>query len=471
MEYNWDDDQWGGGTQSDDDFSWGSGAPVGLQQTAVKQYGPRKFNRALFIHALVGALIGAVIGQFIYGAMYNSAGSNVLMVGLVLGIIALCILAACAICEIRDPRQTINKELTAQRLAGMLLGAVLVFAVGCGTEFLYELGSAYTPVEFNDFVFVIDDSGSMSSTDPQNMRYQALSQLLDSMEDDKRAGLLRFTHEVTGDPIKMDYLTDAQRDLLANGISEYRSDGGTDIYLALQKALDVVKQNYVSGRAPVVVLLSDGGSHVPINRLANEYLSAGVAISTVSLGNGADENLLQNIAQVTGGQYFKVEDADDLVGAFQQVSTAVTYRCLFSPRPGMQRNNILYMILRVVFLLLPGPIIALALILAMQGNGMEPQLVVSGIAGLVAGLLMEVGTYLFLPLVVIHILSWVLYGIVLAFYMDLHSNIRQGGLRGVKVTDTQGAFDSALHRMDQDPADGMGRWKDTEDEKSINGRP
>ena len=135
----------------------------------------------------------------------------------------------------------------------------------------------------------------------------------------------------------------------------------------------------------------------------------------------------------------------------------------------MQRNNILYMILRVVFLLLPGPIIALALILAMQGNGMEPQLVVSGIAGLVAGLLMEVGTYLFLPLVVIHILSWVLYGIVLAFYMDLHSNIRQGGLRGVKVTDTQGAFDSALHRMDQ--ADGMGRWKDTEDEKSINGRP
>lgn len=471
MEYNWDDDEWGNGTDMEEDYSWSTGSSVGLERPSAKTYGPRKFNRKLFIHALVGALVGAVIGQLIYGAMYNSAGSNVLMAGLILGVVALCILVACAVCEMRDPRLTVDQEMSLKNLGMMLAGAVLVFAVGCGTEFLYELGSAYTPVEFNDFVFVIDDSGSMSSTDPQNMRYQALAQLLDSMEEDKRAGLLRFNDVVSENPIKMDYLTDAQRGALSDGISQYQSEGGTDIYLALQKALDMAEQNKVSGRAPVVVLLSDGGSSVPINRLANQYLSAGVAISTVSLGNGADEGLLQNIAQVTGGQFFRVEDADDLVGAFQQVSKAVTYRCLFSPRPGMQRNSVPYMLLRVVFLLLPALLIAVTLIVSMQGQGMEPQLLVSAVAGLLAGLVMEVGTYHFLPLGVIHILSWVLYGVVLLYYMDLHSDVRQGGLKGVDVDDSDGAFNAAMRHMDDLQEDALRRQQDTEREKSIGGRP
>lgn len=467
MEYNWDDESLGDGLGGMED--WSNTGSLGLQSQPSYYYGPKRFHRSLFLHALIGAVIGALISTAIFSGMYNPSGSNVIMVGLILGVMALCILLACAVCEIRHPRLTVDKELDLQHLMAMVVGVVAIFAIGCGLEFIYELGSAYTPVEFNDFIFAIDDSGSMEGTDPENMRYQALAQLLDSMGEDKRAGLIRFTEEVYSEPVAMDYLTGAQKEKLIKGISEYRSDGGTDISLALDKALELAQQSYVAGRAPVVVLLSDGGSPVSVGSTANKFLNAGVAISTVSLGNGADEKLLQNLAQATGGQYFKVEQADDLVGAFQQVSTAVSYRCLFTSRPGTQRGNVLYMVLRVVFLLLPGLGIAVTLIAAMAGRNMDSQLVVSGITGLLAGLIMEIGTYFFLPTTVVHLISWVLYGIVLLMYVDARSGIHQSDIKGMDLNDgTADAFQNALQDMDTRDGAVFGSNIESQKDKRIN---
>lgn len=466
MEYNWDDDKVEDGLGGD---GWGQSAAVGLQSAQTyNSYAPKKFHLSLFVHALIGAVIGAAISTAIYGTMYNPSGSNVLMVGIILGVMAACILMACAICEIRRPRLTVDKEMTPQRLAGMLLGAVAIFAIGCGLEFLYELGSAYTPVVFNDFIFAIDDSGSMASTDPQNMRYQALAQLLESMDEDKRAGLIRFTDEIYAEPVPMDYLTDAQKGAITGAIENYRSDGGTNISLALEKALDLAQQSYVAGRAPVVVLLSDGGSPVSVSHTAAQFLDAGVAISTVSLGNGADEHLLQQLAQATGGQYFKVDQADDLVEAFQQVSTAVSYRCLFTARPGTQRGNVLYMLLRVVFLMVPGLAISVVLITMMEGTNMDGQVIVSGITGLLAGLLMEVGTYFFWPGGIVRFLSWVLYGIVLLKYLDVKGGVGQSGVQGMDFDDGTGnAFHHVLEQIDQRGAS-FGKGGNAQKDKRIN---
>lgn len=388
--------------------------------------GVKKFHLALFLWALAGAAVGAAIGGVIYRGMYNASSSNVLMVGLVLAVSAFCILLACLLCEMLSPRITVTKELNLPRILMGLTGAAVVFGVGCLSEFLYELNSAFFPVTFNDFVFAIDDSGSMASTDAGDLRYDALAQLLDTLEDNKRVGLVRFTDSVYREPVELAPLEEEHRELLAENLAEHHSEGNTNIYQALLAALNICTSDQEKGRRPVVVLLSDGGSPVSVDEVSQQFLEAGVAISTVGLSSQADELLLQSLAQSTGGQYFRVEQADDLAVTFQQVSTAVAYRCLFSPRPGSQRGLIPYMILRVLFLLLPGVVIGAALILALGVNGAGEQLFVSVAAGLLAGLVMETGTFFSVPLFLTQTISWLLYGVVLLRYSPNRSGIQQG---------------------------------------------
>jgi len=409
--------------------------------------GRKRFHLSLFVYALLGSALGALIGWAIYRGMYDSSGSNVIMVGLILAIISALVLLACALCELCKPRITINQELNLPRILTGLLVTVVVFIAGCLCEFIYEWNSAYTAVTFDDFIFAIDDSGSMSATDPMGLRYSALEELLDSLDGTKRAGLVRFNETVYAQPIDLGELDDEQRTRLREGIAVPCSVGGTDIYQALAVSLNMHQGGARSGQVPVVVLLSDGrnegaSSGGTLSGTIRAYLNAGVAVSTVSLGGNTDEALLQNLAQSTGGQYFKVQQAGDLAQAFQQVSTAVTYRCLFSPRPGSQRGSVLYIILRVLFLLFPGLLIGFFILLLLQSGLVTRQLLVSGAAGLLAALVMEMGTYFFLPLTVTHTVSWILYGVVLLQYYDSASGLRQSKLEtSVSESDWRSGWD------------------------------
>lgn len=412
-------DDWGidtGGTATEGQWEVG-----GVGHTVPER---KRFHLSLLIYGLVGSALGALAGAFIYRCMYNPSGGNIVMVGLILAIISAFVLLACSICELFYPRITMSRELDLPRILQGLLVALVVFVVGCLCECIYEWNSAYSAIEFNDYVFAIDDSGSMFETDPSELRYSALEALLGTMGEEKRVGLVRFC-EIVYDSVELNELDDEQRTRLSEELSLTQADGGTDIYEALKASLNMHLNNTLPGRIPVVVLLSDGFSEVPFDRTVREFLDAGIAVSTVSLGPNTDEVLLQELAQATGGQYFKVEEANDLVQAFQQVSTAVAYRCLFSPRPGPQRGNVPYMVLRVLFLALPGIFIGLFILLLLQSRLANRQLLVSSVAGLVAGLAMEVGTYFILPFTVMQVLSWILYGIVLLQYYDNASGMRQ----------------------------------------------
>lgn len=395
--------------------------------------GRERFHHALFAYALSGGILGALIGCVLYRGMYDPTGNNTVMVGLILAVISGLILLACAFCELRRPRITMNHELTLSRILLGLLGVAAVFAAGLLFEFLYELNSAYAPAGFDDYIFAIDDSESMLETDPFELRYSALEGLLNTLEEEQRAGLVRF-NENSYVPVELDELDEAQRMRLSEDLANPSSAGGTNIYGALESSLDVYRSAAQPKRLPVVVLLSDGfnsegyGGKARFKKTVKAFLRAGIVINTVSLGPNADVALLQDLAESTGGQYIEVEEAGDLVQAFQKASSAVTYRCLFSPRPGTQRWNVLYMFLRLLFLTLPGFTIGFFIHLLLRSNLTNRQILVSGLGGLIAGMVMEAGTFFSLPLGIIQILSWILYSVVLVNYYDNASGLRQSRL-------------------------------------------
>lgn len=417
-------DDWGldtGTATVNDQWQTGGFTPSGS--------GQERFHLALFICALAGGILAALIGRALYSCMYDPSGSNIVMVGLILAVISGLVLLACVLCELFRPRLTMNREFNLPRILSGLLVVAAVFAVGCLCEFIYEWNSANTSIFFDDYIFAIDDSESMLETDPMRLRYSALEELLDRLDDNRRAGLVRFNENARAS-VDMAKLDETQRALLSEELDNPSSTGTTNIFGALELSLDMYRSAARSNRVPVVVLLSDGFhssayGRNEFNETVDAFLEEGVVINTVSLGRNADEVLLENLAQATGGQYFKVEEAGDLAEAFQHVSTAVTYRCLFSSRSDVQRWNVLYMILRVLFLALPGIVIGFFILLLLQNRLAYRQLLVSGAAGLLAGVTMEVGTLFFLPLPLTQVVSWILYSIVLVRYSDSVSGIRQ----------------------------------------------
>ncbi|MFC4440255.1 MULTISPECIES: VWA domain-containing protein [Natrialbaceae] len=168
----------------------------------------------------------------------------------------------------------------------------------------------------SDFVFVIDESGSMSGAPIRNAR-EASKRFVGALEDDERGGLVGYASSASLDhPLTQDH------DALNASINRLSAGGGTNTEAGLRTGLDHLEKNGWENRSQVMILLSDGKSNsgsYPV-RAAEDAADQGVEISTVGLGNSIDENELRQIAAATGGDFYHVEDASDLPDTFDRVA-------------------------------------------------------------------------------------------------------------------------------------------------------
>lgn len=72
----------------------------------------------------------------------------------------------------------------------------------------------------------------------------------------------------------------------------------------------------------ILILLTDGddtASHIPPMEAAKIAKSDGIKIYTIGVGNKLDETLLEQMATMTGGIYYKVANVDDLQHVYTQI--------------------------------------------------------------------------------------------------------------------------------------------------------
>jgi len=72
----------------------------------------------------------------------------------------------------------------------------------------------------------------------------------------------------------------------------------------------------------ILILLTDGddtASHIPPIEAAKIAKSDGIKIYTIGVGNKLDETLLEEMATMTGGIYYKVANVDDLEKVYTQI--------------------------------------------------------------------------------------------------------------------------------------------------------
>ncbi|NIL99495.1 MAG: VWA domain-containing protein [Acidobacteria bacterium] len=196
-----------------------------------------------------------------------------------------------------------------------------------------------------DIVIVQDTSESMRGEDfaPDNRLAAAKKSIRSFIEerDNDRIGLVAFgSLATTRCPLTLDH--EMLQQMLDEVDFSPREEGGTAIGMGLATAVNRLRDS--NARSRVVVLLTDGANNegqIGPEAAAEAAKALGVRVYTIGVGSTGqvpltvqdrrgrryvqmqyfelDEELLQSIADTTGGEYFNVRDSGAMEAVFETI--------------------------------------------------------------------------------------------------------------------------------------------------------
>lgn len=184
------------------------------------------------------------------------------------------------------------------------------------------------PISNTDIRVLIDISGSMKQTDPNNLRAPALKILTGLIPTGVQAGVWQFAEDIQ--PLVAYGRVDTE---WANQAYQAADRiGATGYYTDIGAALQVVAADFstLSSAANVhVILLTDGMVDIADDAVANlrarrqllqqvttQYVQAGVRVHAIGLSHQADLETLDTLARLTDGLYTVAENAAMLPDIF-----------------------------------------------------------------------------------------------------------------------------------------------------------
>ncbi|MEJ8302905.1 vWA domain-containing protein [Saccharibacillus sacchari] len=361
----------------------------------------RKINLLLLLLALVGGAIGFGIGEWLLNH-FEGKTSSILLVGIYFGVLALCIGLGCMVAETISPK--LNGRSWKERYSGfswkMLVPVTLAAFLLLGSlfEFVYELDLGGVK-KINDIVLVIDNSGSMIDTDPQNERFTAAKELIARMDAEKRVAVFTFDDVPQLVQPLTPVATDSEKQQVYAKIDAIEeTEFSTNIDQALTATMEHIRDKGNANSGAMVILLSDGIADVNLDNILSSYQSQRVPINAIGLGKGlvveAEDGflLLQNIAERTGGTYTDVSNADQISLAFQDIYRNLDDHTLLTERTGAPAGSTYLQILHIVLILLIGAGLGIALGVMFDNRFLAKSFGIGGaVAGLAAGLILEFG--------------------------------------------------------------------------------
>jgi uncharacterized membrane protein len=165
-------------------------------------------------------------------------------------------------------------------------------------------------------LLVIDRSGSMSYGESTSgapkieLARDGVVTAASALVDGDQVGVIAFNDEPAWALPMMTLSGENPQDLVAGAIGELHADGGTELFPALQVAVDGLRN--VDADVRHIIVLSDGRSRGAERdsyfRLLEQAGAEGITVSTLGLGYDADTSLLQDLANAGHGRYHFISD-------------------------------------------------------------------------------------------------------------------------------------------------------------------
>ncbi len=202
------------------------------------------------------------------------------------------------------------------------------------------------------FAVDIDSSGSMSTSDPSDLRIDAAKLFVASILGEKPTsqfniydfgyssnGTFSDTRQLTADWTSDQTTIDA-------AIDQVVASGGTPLYDSIYEILQkFTTEKDASSYQRAMLVLSDGSpnSYTYEQDVYDYSVANNIPINSVSLGSGSYEQNMKDLADETGGVYTKAVDAASLSTAFQNISLGTSngymdYNLVF-PDPSVLPNG------------------------------------------------------------------------------------------------------------------------------------
>ena len=320
-----------------------------MKKTKSRPSGPR-LNKAMLIITLIGAIVAWLLCSLVYELLLIKV-PGLLLIPMVTALFMLLIGAVVIIGS--KLTRSFRSDVITGKLSGdrnflyLLIGTLICFVVMIPLEMLYEITlTKKDPFTASTYIFLVDDSGSMSSSDPKEMRYSAITGIMQNKSPDTAFAVYAFADNVE---VALPMQT------VSAGIPTLTETqgGGTAMGTALTRIIDDVEAGTLGTLSnPIVVLITDGRSNDmymgdAYDALLQRYVNAGIPISPVGLGN-VDRRMLNYTAAFTGGNFVDIRHAGAFRGAVELAAEGAS-RDLLSFRSELQYSW-LHGIMRVLFI-------------------------------------------------------------------------------------------------------------------------
>jgi Mg-chelatase subunit ChlD len=166
-----------------------------------------------------------------------------------------------------------------------------------------------------DLVCVIDRSWSMKG-EKLNLVVQSLNYLLDYLDSRDRLSLIVFDDEVQR-LCNLLSLNENNKNKIKQLLSKVIVKGGTNLALAMQHSIELIKQRRYTNNVTSIFLLSDGNQHDADKKIKNlldrekffiSTLDKCISINTFGYGEDHDANLMMQISRMADGNFYYVEN-------------------------------------------------------------------------------------------------------------------------------------------------------------------
>jgi Mg-chelatase subunit ChlD len=214
-------------------------------------------------------------------------------------------------------------RVVGEKKAGSPAGsASLFFAPMFGLDSFEPVQVATATRVDRDIALVLDVSGSMSA----NGRFEALSDALDvflaELDDTPQRENLSLTVYSSEDRKVQDLTTNLND--IRNAFAEESPGGFTAIGEGLETGLDSILND--SNARPFalksIIVMTDGNQNRGISPelVAPRAQEAGVVVHTITFSEGANEALMEQVADIGEGLHLHAEDDQELLEAFQTIA-------------------------------------------------------------------------------------------------------------------------------------------------------
>lgn len=177
----------------------------------------------------------------------------------------------------------------------------------------------------SDYVFVLDVSGSMAGKLATLAR--GVTQSIGQLQPADRFRIFVFSDRARELTRGFVSATPASVAEWSAHVERLQPEGGTNVYAALQQALDAVEAD----RATSILLVTDGVTNEGIvdprefHALLKKY---DVRVFGFLMGNNANWPLMRLIAETSGGFYAAVSNDDDIIGQILLAKSRITSEAL-----------------------------------------------------------------------------------------------------------------------------------------------